>query len=232
MTRTVIVTGAARGIGLATTRLFISEGWQVAMVDRDGDELARAADPLNDAKPFLCDVSSPDAVEDMIARVQAWAGQLDALVNNAGVAEGTMDEDPELVNSYDLFSDVEGKYPDMGEQRPVDDDPMFSPTGENPLNENSQVKFHKDLTMLLFNEADIGAPMQSAPPSSKTEITVGIVGPFDKTSFQGDESTMAVVKKMFEEKDIFTASKHSLELAQKLHDIGALEIVHGSKKKS
>jgi len=87
LTRTVIVTGAARGIGLATTRLFISEGWQVAMVDCDGDELARAADPLNDAKPFLCDVSSPDAVEDMIARVQAWAGQLDALVNNAGVAD-------------------------------------------------------------------------------------------------------------------------------------------------
>ena len=68
MTRTVIVTGAARGIGLATTRLFISEGWQVAMVDRDGgDELALAAGPLNDAKPFLCDVSKPDAVAGMIA---------------------------------------------------------------------------------------------------------------------------------------------------------------------
>ena len=86
----MIVTGAARGIGLATTRLFISEGWQVAMVDRDGDELARAADPLNDAKPFLCDVSSPDAVEDMIARCagmgrttgracqQCWGGRFRA----------------------------------------------------------------------------------------------------------------------------------------------------------
>ena len=87
MTRTVIVTGAARGIGLATTMLFISEGWQVAMVDRDGDELALAAGPLDDAKPFLCDVSDPDAVADMIAGVQAWAGRLDALVNNAGVAD-------------------------------------------------------------------------------------------------------------------------------------------------
>ena len=57
MTRTVIVTGAARGISLATTMLFISEGWQVAMVDRDGEELARAAGPLDDAKFFLCDVS-------------------------------------------------------------------------------------------------------------------------------------------------------------------------------
>ena len=87
MTRTVIVTGAARGIGLATAKLFISEGWQVAMVDRDGDELAHAAGPLDDAKPFLCDVSNPDAVKNMIAGVQAWAGRLNALVNNAGVAD-------------------------------------------------------------------------------------------------------------------------------------------------
>ena len=50
----MIVTGAARGIGLATAKLFISEGWQVAMVDRDGDELAHSAGPLDDAKPFLC----------------------------------------------------------------------------------------------------------------------------------------------------------------------------------
>ena len=52
MTRTVIVTGAARGIGLATTGLFISEGWQVAMVDRDGEELALAAGPFDDDDPF------------------------------------------------------------------------------------------------------------------------------------------------------------------------------------
>ena len=35
MVRSAIVTGAARGIGLATTRLFLEQGWQVAMVDRD-----------------------------------------------------------------------------------------------------------------------------------------------------------------------------------------------------
>ena len=43
MTKTAIVTGAARGIGLATTRLFLEQGWQVAMVDRDRPELERAA---------------------------------------------------------------------------------------------------------------------------------------------------------------------------------------------
>ena len=40
---TAIVTGAARGIGLATTQLFLAKGYQVAMVDRDTEELHRAA---------------------------------------------------------------------------------------------------------------------------------------------------------------------------------------------
>ena len=86
MTKTVIVTGAARGIGLATTRLFIAEGWQVAMIGRDSEGLD-AAGPIDRAKPFVCDVSDPDAVSAMTAAVAAWAGRLDALVNNAGVAD-------------------------------------------------------------------------------------------------------------------------------------------------
>ena len=87
MTRSVIVTGAARGIGLATTRLFMAEGWQVAMVDRDADELGSAADGLDGARPFVCDVADPSAVADMVEAVAGWAGRLDALVNNAGVAD-------------------------------------------------------------------------------------------------------------------------------------------------
>lgn len=38
-----IVTGAARGIGLATTKLFLKNDWQVAMIDRDQEELQKAA---------------------------------------------------------------------------------------------------------------------------------------------------------------------------------------------
>jgi NAD(P)-dependent dehydrogenase (short-subunit alcohol dehydrogenase family) len=82
-----LVTGAARGIGLATTKLFIEEGWQVAMVDRDGDELAIAADGLDQAKPFVYDVSIPEQVTEMIAAVKGAFGRIDAVVNNAGVAD-------------------------------------------------------------------------------------------------------------------------------------------------
>ncbi|MHC8492715.1 SDR family NAD(P)-dependent oxidoreductase [Thalassospira sp. SM2505] len=82
-----LVTGAARGIGLATAKLFIAQGWQVAMVDRDGDELLSASADLSDAKPFIFDVSVPEQVDQMIADALAAFGQIDAVVNNAGVAD-------------------------------------------------------------------------------------------------------------------------------------------------
>jgi len=84
--KTAIVTGAARGIGLATTRLFLNEGRQVAMIDRDGDELMKVADKLKNVLPIICDVSQPDQVTAMMARVADEMGRVDALVNNAGVA--------------------------------------------------------------------------------------------------------------------------------------------------
>ena len=85
--RTALVTGAARGIGLATTKSFLAAGWQVAMIDRDAPALVEAADGLTGAQTFTCDVSEPDAVTAMMGEVIDWAGRLDALVNNAGVAD-------------------------------------------------------------------------------------------------------------------------------------------------
>lgn len=85
--RTAIVTGAARGIGLATTQLLLDEGWRVAMIDRDGPALATASTGLAGALPVLCDVSVPEQVMRMIGEVGAAFGRLDAVVNNAGVAD-------------------------------------------------------------------------------------------------------------------------------------------------
>ncbi len=91
--KTALVTGAARGIGLATTRLFIEQGWRVAMVDRDAEELEKVAVEIGDACAFVHDVSIPDQVTAMVAAVQATFGRIDAVVNNAGVADfGPMEE--------------------------------------------------------------------------------------------------------------------------------------------
>ena len=85
--KVALVTGAARGIGLATTHLFIEQGWRVAMVDRDGDELHKAASGLNQASVFVHDVSIPEDVDTMVEAVRTSFGRIDAVVNNAGVAD-------------------------------------------------------------------------------------------------------------------------------------------------
>ncbi len=82
-----LVTGAARGIGLATTKKLLGLGWRVAMIDRDGDELTLAANGLEGALPIIADISHPDQVETLTTQVGNDFGQLDALVNNAGVAD-------------------------------------------------------------------------------------------------------------------------------------------------
>jgi NAD(P)-dependent dehydrogenase (short-subunit alcohol dehydrogenase family) len=84
---TALVTGAARGIGLATTRRFLDDGWTVAMIDRDADALMDAAAGLERALPVVADVSIPSQVEAMIDATMARFGKIDALVNNAGVAD-------------------------------------------------------------------------------------------------------------------------------------------------
>lgn len=85
--RVVIVTGAARGIGLAATNLFLAEGATVVMVDNDNDELISASSDLKNVLPVYCDVSDPEQVDSMIAQTLASYKQLDCLVNNAGVAD-------------------------------------------------------------------------------------------------------------------------------------------------
>ena len=91
--KTAIVTGAARGIGLATTNLFLENGWQVAMIDRDQPELEVASAGLTNAHAIVADVSDPDQVAKMIAQVSQTCGSIDALVNNAGVADfGPMEQ--------------------------------------------------------------------------------------------------------------------------------------------
>jgi len=85
--KNAIVTGAARGIGLATAHLFLAEGGRVAMIDRDEAALREAAAGLDNALPVLCDISHEDEVADMTARVADAFGRIDALVNNAGVAD-------------------------------------------------------------------------------------------------------------------------------------------------
>lgn len=91
--KVALVTGAARGIGLATVRLFRAQGWAVVLADWDQETLARAVAELEaegDGAAVLgqvCDVSDPESVAALAAVLRQRFRRLDALVNNAGVAE-------------------------------------------------------------------------------------------------------------------------------------------------
>src|ERR1700730_11478645 len=87
--KVALVTGAARGIGLAVAKRFLAEGWRVALLDIEGELLHGATAAL--AKPdstmaLHCDVSDAGGVTEAIAKVGTRFGRLDALVNNAGIA--------------------------------------------------------------------------------------------------------------------------------------------------
>ncbi len=86
-TRVAVVTGAARGIGLAIARRFLDSGYRVAMLDIDAPALAKSASETGrGVLPIVCDVSAPDQVQAAVARIEAEFGRIDALVNNAGIA--------------------------------------------------------------------------------------------------------------------------------------------------
>ncbi|MDQ2779606.1 MAG: SDR family oxidoreductase [Pseudomonadota bacterium] len=84
-----VVTGGARGIGLACARWFLARNHRVVLLDIDADTLRGTESELSDPGRVLalhCDVSKPDEVAAATERIVAAFGRIDALVNNAGVA--------------------------------------------------------------------------------------------------------------------------------------------------
>ncbi len=84
-----VVTGGARGIGLAIGQWFLAHDHRVVLLDIDADTLSQTAARLNDPEHVLaihCDVSKPQQVQAAVGTVTTAFGRVDALVNNAGVA--------------------------------------------------------------------------------------------------------------------------------------------------
>ena len=84
-----IVTGAAKGIGWGIAKIFVQEGAKVVVVDWDEENGQKTADELckagGEAIFVKCDVSNEDQVKAMVDKALKTYGQVDVLVNNAGV---------------------------------------------------------------------------------------------------------------------------------------------------
>ena len=106
--KVAVISGAAspRGIGMATARLFAQHGARVAVLDLDAAASEAAARGLgHDHRGFACDVTSRDATRRAADSVLGAFGQVDVLINNAGVTQPVkiMEIEPE---NYDFVLDV------------------------------------------------------------------------------------------------------------------------------
>ena len=87
---TVLVTGAASGMGRATARVFAAEGANVAVTDLDTEATQAVADEIaaagGSAKAWVLDVANPQEIIKVVGDVAKRFGPLDIVINNAGMS--------------------------------------------------------------------------------------------------------------------------------------------------
>ncbi len=108
--RSVLITGGSRGLGLVLARKMAERGARVAVCARDSEELLCAGAEIArfGDKPLTlpCDVTNPQSVRKMVEACNGEMGQIDVLINNAGViqvgpeSEMTLDDFQQAMNTH------------------------------------------------------------------------------------------------------------------------------------
>ena len=126
--KTVVITGGSRGLGLVLARSFADEGARIAICARDGVELERARKDLQErgaeVLAKVCDVREQEQVKSFVEAVKNKFGQIDVLVNNAGVIQvGPLEvqtqkdfEDALKVHFWGPFYTMQSVIPEMRER--------------------------------------------------------------------------------------------------------------------
>ena len=86
MSKSIIITGAGRGIGKATADVFLDADWSVGLVGRNRDALEAVAAGRENALSLPCDVTNEADVAKAFGDAQKQWGRVDAIFNNAGVS--------------------------------------------------------------------------------------------------------------------------------------------------
>lgn len=176
--RTALVTGAARGQGLAIAERLVADGYAVVACDVLEDELASAAALSEDrVLTQVLDVTSSDGWQRVVAATRERFGGLDGLVNNAGIhhREAIGDEDPAAferswrVNCYGPFLAIQACLPLLLEGT--------DPAIVNTLSTNATRPYPRHVSYTSSKFAARGLSLSAAAELSELGIRVNAVLP-------------------------------------------------------
>lgn len=177
----VIVTGAARGIGFEVARSFADWGATTYVVDFDGEALAEAAQAAPGIRTIQADVSDTDQVNAAVERVVEETGRIDVVVNNAGILRDRMlwkldDDDWDAVlatHAGGTFRFVRASVPHMRSQG-----------GGRIINVTSYSGLHGNLGQANYSAAKagiIGFTRTAARELAGFGVTVNAISPNART---------------------------------------------------
>lgn len=188
--KVVAITGASRGIGAAAAKLFVAEGWRVALLARSAAEIDTLALALGgNAMALQCDVADWTSVQASFQSIIGQWGRLDALINNAGVIDPISrlsDADPATwgraidINLKGVMHGMRGAIPIMRQQGGGTIITVSSGAAHNPLEGWSSYCASKAGAAMLtraahLEEGDHGLRIMGLSPGTvATEMQVKI----------------------------------------------------------
>ena len=136
----ILISGGSRGIGAALVKGLAADGHRVAFLYRHNRAAAEQVAAESGALALCCDVSDPAAVKDAVAAVRKELGEIDALINNAGVSHIGLSRDigdadwrnildTNLSGALYLSREVQGDMIAKGEGRILNIGSMWGKTG-------------------------------------------------------------------------------------------------------
>lgn len=185
MAGTVLVTGAAQGIGAAIAKRFAKEGYHVAINCRTEESLnikglavKEACEASGaDAECFVCDVSDYAACEQMVKAVKERFGSIDVLVNNAGI---TRDGLLSMMKEADFDAVTNANYKSVYNMTKLVGKIMIRQRGGRIINLTSVAGVHGNAGQFNYSASKagvIGMTLSAAKELGGRGITVNAVAP-------------------------------------------------------
>ena len=106
--KTILITGATSGFGLASGRRFAAEGWQLIITGRRAERLQALADefPETPMHQVVLDIRDRDQIEAMVADLPDQFKNIDVLLNNAGLALGVVPAQEASLDDWETMIDT------------------------------------------------------------------------------------------------------------------------------